>query len=343
MTSSAAGGPSAPASATLLRQVMSGYLVPQLLYTAARLGVADALASGPRRLAGLAEECGSDPDALRRCLRALAAIGVVTLNGEDVAELGPLGEGLRTSATETALSSVLMAGAEMYHAWGSLLHSVRTGTPAFDHVYGGGWYEYLDAHPETAAVFSRSMRETDDQGVSSVADAYDFRRAATVVDVGGAPGSLLIAVLRAWPHLRGLVFDRPAVVEGARDAIAAAGLDHRCQVAGGDMFRSVPAGSDVYILARTLLNVDSTRARTVLEVCAAAMTNTSRLLVIEPVLREEAVSLGDALNDLHLLVMGGGRMCTRPEFERMFRAAGLTLKQSISTSARLSILEVCKL
>src|SRR3712207_7525458 len=59
------------------------------------------------------------------------------------------------------------------------------------------------------------------------------------------------------------------------------------------------------------------------------------LLVVEPVLPEGNVSSADAFNDLHLLVMGGGRMCTAAEFGQLLTTGGFALQRIIATAARL--------
>ena len=77
-------------------------------------------------------------------------------------------------------------------------------------------------------------------------------RYGTIVDVGGRHGALLIAILSANPELRAVLFDLPHVVEGAREPLLAAGILDRCEIVGGDMFDTVPAGGDAYVLSRVI-------------------------------------------------------------------------------------------
>jgi methylase of polypeptide subunit release factors len=42
---------------------------------------------------------------------------------------------------------------------------------------------------------------------------YDFAAIRTICDIGGGQGHLLCALLKAYPHLTGIVLDLPAVVE----------------------------------------------------------------------------------------------------------------------------------
>ncbi|MFI6870824.1 methyltransferase dimerization domain-containing protein [Nocardia sp. NPDC050406] len=61
-----------------LFDLMLGSWIAQAVGTAADLGVADALADGPRHVRALAAELDADPDALYRLLRALITVGIVT-------------------------------------------------------------------------------------------------------------------------------------------------------------------------------------------------------------------------------------------------------------------------
>ena len=71
-------GPGANPLPVTLLQMMTGYWVSQALYVAAKLGVADLLANGPRPVEDLAVTTQTDAASLRRVLRALASVGVFT-------------------------------------------------------------------------------------------------------------------------------------------------------------------------------------------------------------------------------------------------------------------------
>ena len=60
-----------------LARLLDGYLTTQLLYVAARLGVADVLTDGPLSGADIAAAVGADPASLTRVLRGLAAEDVL--------------------------------------------------------------------------------------------------------------------------------------------------------------------------------------------------------------------------------------------------------------------------
>jgi hypothetical protein len=220
---------------------------------------------------------------------------------------------------------------------------VRSGAPAFEHVFGMSCYDYLAAHPEAGALFDLSMRETGERQWDQLVAGYEFPEIGTVVDVAGGHGALLAAVLRAHPGLHGVLFDLPAVLQGAHAYLAGAGVTERCTVVGGSFFDAVPAGGDVYLLVRTLLNWNPEQAALILRRCREAMAPGARLLVGEPLLPERAVPFSDAFNDLNLLVLGGGQMLTESKLAELFATAGLRLTRVLPTGTRLSLLEALPL
>ena len=263
---------------TALVQMMTGYWVSQALYVAAKLGVADLLVEGPRSVEDLAKATLTDAPSLRRVLRALASAGVFTEAGPGVFALTPLAGLLRTGTADFMNALAIMYAEEQYSAWGNILHSVRTGEPAFDHQFGMSYFSYLAQHPEADAVFNQAMTNWTTQLVSAVVDAYDFSPFKTVIDVGGSYGTLLAGILRSNQTAQGILFDQPHVVTAAKEQLALANLAARCQTVGGDFFVEVPAGGDAYVLAQILHDWNDERSGVILRHCHRAMTTHAKLL-----------------------------------------------------------------
>jgi hypothetical protein len=106
---------------------------------------------------------------------------------------------LQTAVPNSVRALAIMHGEEQYHAWGDLLHSVRTGQPAFEHQFGMGVFEYFAQNPESSAVFNEAMKNWTTQVAGAVVGMYDFSSFGTVVDVGGNQGTLLASILRSHP------------------------------------------------------------------------------------------------------------------------------------------------
>jgi len=131
-----------PPPATLL-QMMTGYWVSQALYVAAKLGVADLLADGPRPVEALAAATQTDAPSLRRVLRALASVGIFTEAHPGTFALTPLAALLRTGTPDSMRALAIMYAEEQYRAWGGVLHSVQTGDTAFEQQFGDSYFAYL--------------------------------------------------------------------------------------------------------------------------------------------------------------------------------------------------------
>lgn len=327
-----------PPPVTLL-QMMTGYWVSQALYVAAKMGVADLVAEGPRPVEELAAATQTDAPSLRRVLRALASVGVFTEACPGTFALTPLAALLRTGTPDSMRALAIMYAEEQYRAWGDILHSVQTGKTAFEKQFGTSYFAYLAQHPEADRVFNEAMTGYTTQLVGAVVDAYDFSPFKTIVDVGGSYGTLLVAMLRSHPGARGILFDQPHVVAAAGEQLAAAGVAERCTTVGGDFFVEVPAGGDAYVLAQILHDWDDERSVAILRQCRRAMPAHGKLLVVELVLPSGEEPFFGKWLDLHMLVLLGARERTAAEYDALFRLAGFALARVVSTAAGASIVE----
>jgi SAM-dependent methyltransferase len=195
-----------------------------------------------------------------------------------------------------------------------------------DLAHGVSIFEFIAAHPEQAQGFHAAMSERTTAFAPSVATGYDFSNARTVADVGGGKGTLLAAILQAQRHLRGVLFDRPAVTVDAAEVLSAAGVEDRCQIVSGDFFDGVPQGADRYILANVLHDWDDDRAVRILSNCRRAMAQEGRVLIVERLIPDDpAEALPVLLSDINMLVFTGGQERTNVEYGNLLSQAGFRL------------------
>ncbi len=330
------GAGTTPSPVTLL-QMMTGYWVSQAIYVAAKLGLADQLAAGPRGVTDLASAAHADAPSLQRVLRALASVGIFTEASPGTFDLTPLADLLRGDVPGSMRALAITYNEEQYRAWGELLYSVRTGGVAFEHLYGMHHLTYRAQHPEVDRIFNEAMIDWTNQVAGAVVGTFDFSPFGTIVDVGGGYGALLAAVLRENPQARGILFDQPHVIAQARGVLEGAGVADRCRRVGGDFFAEIPAGADAYILAQILHGFDDERCLAILAQCRRAIPDHGKLLVVELVVPTgEEPSFGKWL-DLHMLVMAGGRQRTADQYDQLFQAAGFRLTQVVPTAAGPSV------
>jgi O-methyltransferase domain len=314
-----------------LYQLTTGAWLTQAISVAARLGVADAIASGASTTAEIAQQVGAHPSTLYRLLRALSDHDVFAEGPGDRFALTPMGESLRSDGSHSLRRWAIWTGARFYRdAWSDLEQAVRTGEPSFARVHGADLFGYLDAHPDDAAVFDGAMQDIAANFLAGILAVYDFSGYSTVVDVGGGTGALLSAILHAAPGTRGVLLDTPAVVTAAERVLRDAGVADRCQPVTGNFFEQVPPGGDLYVLSNIVHDWDDDSALRILRTCQAAMRADSRLLVIELVLPDDARPSMGKLLDLEMLsVTPNGRQRTESQYTQLLARAGLQVTQCV--------------
>ncbi|MDX1947238.1 MAG: methyltransferase [Pirellulaceae bacterium] len=331
-----------PNPGQILAQMAVGNWLSQAIYVAAKLSLADLLAAGPRDATDLAAACGARAQPLYRLLRALASVGIFAADESGRFRLTPLAEPLRKDDPASKRAMVLMTGEEQYRAWGELLYSVQTGQTGFDRVFGEPLFDYLSTRPEQARTFDEAMVAIHGRETPAMLAAYDFAGIRILADLGGGNGSVLSAVLLQHPHLRGILFDLPHVVERARPALDAAGLAERCQTVGGSFFETAPAGADAYFLRHILHDWDDERAHRILRIIHAAAPAGAKLLIVESVITPGNEPGFAKLLDLTMLVIPGGQERTADEYRDLLARGGFELRRIIPTAADVSVLEAVK-
>lgn len=317
--------PAAPPPFVQLYELTTGAWLTQAISVAARLGVADAIASGVVTSAEIAQQVSAHPATLYRLLRALCDHGLFAEEPGQRFALTPIGASLRSDVPQSMRRWAIWTGARFYReAWSDLETAVRTGEPSFARVHGTDLFGYLEQHPDDAAVFDGAMKDIAGNFLAGILAVYDFANRSTIIDVGGGSGTLLAAILPSVPDARGVLFDIAPVVASAGPVLQAAGIADRCQTVAGNFFGEVPPGGDLYILSNIIHDWDDDDALRILQTCRAAMGAGSRLLIIELVLPDDARPSMGKLLDLEMLsVTPGGRQRTEAQYAELLARAGL--------------------
>ena len=328
-----------------LRDLAAGYFVSRAVHVAAQLDIASLLADGPKTCEALAKLTHTHADTLHRLLRALAGHGVFIEDSQGRYANTELSDLLSSRSPDSMRSMMLFFGDDRtLQSWQSLLHSVKSGEPAFEHVFGQQNFEYLARHPDKAKIFDDAMVSISTMMNAAIAKAYDFSTFSTIIDVAGGYGSTLCTILNAHTTLRGTLFDMPHVIEGARKYIAEQGVADRCEIVAGDFFQSIPSGADAYFIKHIIHDWDDERCGKILRNCHAAMPSHAKLLIAERVVPSGNTASYSKLSDLHMLVMTpGGRERTEVEYRKLFEANGFKLTRLVPTESEHTVLEGVKI
>jgi len=301
-------------------RLIFGYRASQCLYAGAVLGLFDRLAAGASTVDEIARDIRADFDAMARLVPALVELGLVERDA-------------RGRCTLTPTSRLLVAGAEgsaraeLMHAlhptcwlpWGNLANSVQSGAPAFPDLFGKSAWDHRRADPESAAVFHAMAEERSRLDAEFVLDNLEPRGARSIVDAGGGTGRMMVSLLARWPDVLGVILERSEVAADAARLVDEAGLSNRCTVEAGDFFREIPSG-DIVLLKAILHNHDDEHVLTILRNARRALAPGGRVVIVEALAEEPSAN---SWQDLHMLVMHGGRERTREEYRRLLEAAGL--------------------
>jgi hypothetical protein len=201
------------------------------------------------------------------------------------------------------------------------------------------FFDYLAQHPEDASLFSETMVGLHNQEPPAVAAAYDFSTFKTIVDVGGATGNMLAAVLANHAGPRGVLFDRPHVVNDAPALLDARAVSNRVTIETGDFFKDVPAGADAYILSHIIHDWNEDQCITILGNVRKAMNPAGRLLIVEMVLPAGDAPHPGKMLDMTMLVLMGGQERTEAEYGHLLSKAGFRLARVVPTNSAASIVE----
>jgi hypothetical protein len=316
--------------------IFNGFQITQAIYVTAQLGLADHLNNNAKSCEELAVDMGVNAKVLQHLMQLLLTLGIVAKAANDKYQLTQFGCYLRSDTPDSALGTVLSL-AEIYQAWGDLLHSVKTGKAAFDHSFHKSLYDYLAENAEANANFNRWMEETTRDWLLPALDSYDFSKFTQFVDVGGSTGVLTAEILSQYPNLQAIIFDQAHVVNDAGKILES--VRDRCQIIGGDFFESILAKGDLYIISRVLLNWDDEHALKILKNCRAAMDNSAKLLIMDFVLPNENTTASDLLSSLHSLVLCGRLLRTEEEYYALLGKAGFQSPKLIQTGGAISFIE----
>ncbi|MEV7038902.1 methyltransferase [Amycolatopsis sp. NPDC051061] len=315
---------------TILR--MASLATPMALRVAVTLGLPDRLRGDGADVEDLAADLGVAPVPLGLLLEHLTTLGFFERTAAGYRTTG-YGEHLCGDTLTSVLLNLDTAGGRAELAFVELLHSVTTGDAGYDRRYGRNFWADLAAHPPLRESFDRQMAHRLRAEAPQVAAGHDWSRFATVVDVGGGPGTLLAAILAAHPGTRGRLVDLD--VSAAARTFAALGLEDRASAVAGSFFDPLPARADAYLLCDILHDWDDERAGRILACCVEAARPAGRILVVESVGGRRART--DM--DLAMLVIFGGRERRVSEFEALASARGLVLDAVTDVSEGRSLLE----
>jgi hypothetical protein len=320
-----------------MMELLGGFVVSQAVFAVAELGVANVLLEGPRTVDDIAAAVGADDDSLGRIVRLLAQHGVFRTSG-DIVELTDLGRTLADGPTDSLRKVAGYFRRTHYAPFGSLLQAVRTGQPAATLFLGRPFFEWINENPELAELQNETMAGFTQNSRGDLLERYDLPGGATVADIGGADGTLLVELLACRPQRRGIVYDLPSSVAAARRTVQAARLAERMTILAGDFFEGVPV-ADVYVLSAVLQDWNDSSSLRILNNIAEAAPADARLVVIDMVVPDGDTQDRATMTDILMFGMLGGRQRSLSEWRHLLARGGFALERLVTGSGSYCVLE----
>ncbi len=333
---------SSNASAAALSALITSQRITAVIYVAAKLGIADYLADGPKTSPELALQTGAHERSLRRLLRALVTIGICKQAGKDQFALTEIGSHLADNAEGSLKVWAIFEGELLWPAWQGLLESIKTGKTAAEIAGFDNAFELMAQDPERVQLFNDAMVAYTRRVTPAVIAAYDFSAIKYLIDVGGGHGQLISGILKANPAMRGAIYDLPRCAGGAKKLLAEAGVANRCEFIAGNFFDSVPSGADGLIMKSIIHDWNDERSVAILRNCRQALPPSGRLLLVERVMPEVAEAKPEhrdlALGDLNMLRGPGGSERTESEYRELLAKGGFKMTRVVPAGP-MSVIE----
>jgi hypothetical protein len=328
-----------PDPAELTMQFASGYIASSCVNAAARLKIADLLSDGPKNVSDLAKKTGTVEDILYRMLRALASAGLFVEVQPRTFANTPTSEVLQADHPQTIRDMVIwIADAFHFDVYRDMMPTLRDGKTAVEHIHNKPPFEVIFSDPELARSFNNAMTTYSAMLIPAVLKAYDFSGIATLADIAGGHGTVLISILQKYPQMKGILFDLEHVVSGAKERIEKLGLSNRINIVSGDFFESVPK-ADAYIMKHIIHDWDDERALKILRNCALHLPRGGKVILLETVLAPGNEPHFGKWLDIEMFMLPGGRERTEEEFRHLLKQAGLRLTRIVPNETPLSVIE----
>jgi len=331
-----------PGNVVLYELFQNLWALPSL-YVAAKLNVAEWVKDSPKSITELARLTNTHAPSLHRVMRALVAQGIFKLGSDGKFRINGMAKGLLNEPGSIRHMLIHHLGPVNWNLMSNLEYTVRTGEDAFANAYGKGIYEYLRENPQESEVFDQSMSDLSDIGLAPILNAYPFANYQTIADIGGGEGFLLANILKIYPSTKGILYDQKETTARAPQLFSNYQLNNRVQIIAGNFFEQIPSGADLYIMKSIIHNWDDEHCIKLLRNVHHAMSNKSKIVIVEMIVSDDnTLELAKLLDIQMLACMQGGKERTREEFDYILEKSGFKRTRIFKTIAPISLIEAKK-
>ena len=295
-------------------RVTRAFWEARLILTANELRLFDHLQAGSATVAEIAAAVRADTRATEIILNALVGQGLLVKDGDRFANT-PDTAACLVSSVPTSIAAALDHYNHLWETWSQLTEVVRSGQPALRPPRNGDGS--LEAFILAMHAFSRPR-------VAQVVDALNLDGVATVLDIGGGPGTYSCEFVRRG-DIRATVLDFPDVLVITRRLAAEAGLSDRIATIPGDALETdLGSGYDLIFISALIHSFSPEETRLTFAKAFAALNPGGQVVVQEFFLDDtKTLPASAALFAVNMLVgTVGGRTYSATETRQWLEAAG---------------------
>jgi SAM-dependent methyltransferase len=294
-----------------------GFMECRVFLSAAELDLFTILTPTPLPAMEVAGRIGAKSRGLTILLDALSAMGLLVKRGEAYQCPPSTSRFLSADTPDSVLPMVLhMAG--LWRRWSGLTSIVR-GAQVSDQVTAP--FRNVDE----LRAFIGAMDVVAKPLTPPVIAAVHPGPSRDLLDVGGASGTYTIAFLQAAPEMKATLFDKPEVIEIARQRLREAGVLDRVILVPGDFYQDeLPAGHDLAFISAIIHQNSLEQNVDLFRKVFRSLNGNGRVVIRDHVMEPDRTSPKDgAIFAINMLVSTvAGRTYTYSEIEACLEQAG---------------------
>ena len=314
-------------------ELQSLYWKPTILRALTEHGLMDAV-DGRTDCRTIAANLGLHADFACRFLHAGISLDLIAATrNEKVYKLTPTGEYLRRDHPETVADLFDLVNSELFreslHA--AATKSIKSGRSGVLEAFDTEFFEYVNEHG--GEIFDNAMNQISKNIARTlVHDWMPPTPNATVCDLGGGKGTIIAALCKHNPRLKGILFDLPVLAERAEQYIAQSGLLGRIDVVSGDFFAQLPdelRACDVFFLKAIFHDWGDSACVAIIKNIKDIAPRGAKIVGHDIILGIDGKSIENKKfeSDVTMMAMcSGGKERTRDEYFALFESAGVRSK-----------------
>lgn len=337
---------------------ISGFQKSQVLVAINELGIADALGDSGQTAQQLAQQLSiPNADKLSRLLSAAVSYGICSARQASKAEAivfhnNALSAVLMSDHPNTVTHTIKGFMQSLYGPWGLIAESVKQDKVPFELAHQTDLWQYLNDRPEEEHEFSMAMASQEKLGIHAVLTDFDWSHYSSLIDVGGAYGTLVSAVMQQHSALSGVVCDLPAVVQKAEQQWKSQfdeSMLQRASFVACDFLRAgkLPEAQGVreaYVLRNIVHDWSDDKVLIILKNLRKAIgdNSTAVVLLVETVLQGIMADTDPTFNfllDVGMMIAVDGKERTEQEFSSMLQQTGFHMKRVHHTRGIYEVIE----